>query len=50
MFAVKLASWVVSQGLSLAALTSLWMVEAPLQVLMFAFAMWLLLKLFDASK
>ena len=50
MVVVRLAGWVVAQGLSLVGLALLWVVEAPFQAvvaLLVARYMW---KLFEVSK
>ena len=47
MVLVRLAGWLVAQGVSLVGLTSLWVVEAPFQAVVAVLMLWLLLKLWS---
>ena len=50
MVVVRLAGWVVAQGLSLVGLALLWVVEAPFQVVVAVSLLYLLLKLWSSKK
>jgi hypothetical protein len=50
MVVVRLAGWVVAQGLSLVGLALLWVVEAPFQAVVAVSMLWLLLKLWSSKK
>ena len=50
MVVIQLAMWLVAQGWSLVGLALLWVVEAPLQVVLVALSVVGVWKLFEVSK